>query len=52
MNRIFLVKEPKDCEPINSYCDSLDRKDIDYEVTYDDECSESNNFGIVVLISW
>ena len=36
-SRIFLVKEPSDCEPINALCEKLDKTKEDYEISYDDE---------------
>lgn len=30
-SRIFLVKEPSDCEPINALCEKLDKTKEDYE---------------------
>ena len=29
-SRIFLVKEPSDCEPINALCEKLDKTREDY----------------------
>lgn len=51
-SRIFLVKEPTDCEPINALCEKLDKTREDYEISYDDETSEYNCYGYVVQVDW
>lgn len=51
-SRIFLVKEPNDCEVINKLCEKLDNKGVDYEIEYDDELSDNNCFGYTVVVDW
>ena len=51
-SRIFLVKEPSDCEPINALCEKLDKTKEHYEISYDDEKSEYNCYGYVVKVDW
>ena len=51
-SRIFLVKEPSDCEPINALCEKLDKTREDYEISSDDETSEYNCYGDVVQVDW
>lgn len=51
-SRIFLVKEPSDCKPINDLCEKLDNVHVEYEITYDDEVSEHNCYGYVVQVDW
>ena len=51
-SRIFLVKEPSDCEPINALFEKLDKTKEDYEISYDDETSEHNCYGYVVQVDW
>lgn len=52
MQRIFLVKEPSDCEQINKLCEMLDKTHEDYDINYDDEVSDTNSFGIIVEVTW
>ena len=33
-SRIFLVKEPSDCEPINALCEKLVRTKENYKIFY------------------
>lgn len=50
--RIFLVKEPDDCNRINELCEKLDKQGEEYEIEYDDSLCEANCFGYVVTVEW
>lgn len=50
--RIFLVTKPEDCENINKLCEKLDNKGTEYEIDYDDEMSDTNCFGYLVMVGW
>lgn len=49
MTRLFLIKEPKDCLVVNEFLETLERKDIEYEVDYD---FEEGMPGILASIEW
>ena len=49
MTRLFLIKEPEDCQIVNAFLENLERDDIEYEVDYD--CEEGMP-GILVTIEW
>ena len=51
-SRIFLVKEPSDCEPINALCEKLDKQGEEYEIEYDDSLCEANCFGYIITVEW
>lgn len=52
MQRIFLVREPSDCDQINKLCEMLDKTKEDYDIEYDDNVSDTNNWGYVVKVIW
>lgn len=49
MIRLFLIKEPQDCLTINETLETLERKDIEYEVDYDFKEGMSS---ILVSVEW
>ena len=49
MTRLFLIKEPEDCQIVNAFLENLERDDIEYEVDYD---FEEGMPGILVIIEW
>lgn len=49
MTRLFLIKEPEDCQIINAFLENLERDDIEYEVDYD---FEEGMPGVLVTIEW
>lgn len=49
MTRLFLIKEPEDCQIVNAFLENLERDDIEYEVDYD---FEEDMPGILVTIEW
>ena len=49
MTRLFLLKEPEDCQIVNAFLENLERDDIEYEVDYD---FEEGMPGILVTIEW
>ncbi len=49
MTRLFLIKEPEDCQIVNAFLENLERDDIEYEVDYD---FEEGMPGILVTIEW
>ena len=51
-SRIFLVTKPEDCENINKLCEKLDNKGTKYVIDYDDEMSDTNCFGYLVMVDW
>lgn len=49
MTRLFLIKEPEDCQIVNAFLENLERNDIEYEVDYD---FEEGMPGVLVTIEW
>lgn len=49
MTRLFLIKEPEDCQIVNAFLENLERDNIEYEVDYD---FEEGMPGILVTIEW
>ena len=49
MTRLFLIKEPEDCQIVNAFLENLERDNIEYEVDYDFEEGMS---GVLVTIEW
>lgn len=49
MARLFLIKEPEDCQIVNAFLENLERDDIEYEVDYD---FEEGMPGVLVTIEW
>ena len=49
MKRLFLIKEPEDCQIVNAFLENLERDDIEYEVDYD---FEEGMPGVLVTIEW
>lgn len=49
MTRLFLIKEPEDCQIVNAFLENLERDDIEYEVDYD---FEEGMPGVLVTIEW
>ena len=49
MTRLFLIKEPEDCQIVNAFLENLERDDIEYEVDYD---FEEGMLGVLVTIEW
>lgn len=49
MTRLFLIKEPEDCQIVNAFLENLERDDIEYEVDYD---FEEGMPGILVTVEW
>lgn len=49
MTRLFLIKEPEDCQIINAFLENLERDNIEYEVDYD---FEEGMPGVLVTIEW
>ena len=49
MTRLFLIKEPEDCQVVNAFLENLERDDIEYEVDYD---FEEGVPGVLVTIEW
>ena len=49
MTRLFLIKEPEDCQIVNAFLENLERDDIEYEGDYDFEESMP---GVLVTIEW
>ena len=49
MTRLFLIKEPEDCQIVDAFLENLERDDIEYEVDYD---FEEGMPGILVTIEW
>lgn len=49
MTRLFLIKEPEDCQIVNAFLESLEHNDIEYEVDYD---FEEGMPGILVTVEW
>ena len=49
MTRLFLIKEPEDCQIVNAFLENLERDDIKYEVDYD---FEEGMPGVLVTIEW
>ena len=49
MTRLFLIKEPEDCQIVNAFLENLERDNIEYEVDYD---FEEGMPGVLVTIEW
>lgn len=49
MTRLFLIKEPEDCQIVNAFLENLERDDIEYEVDYD---FKEGMPGVLVTIEW
>ena len=49
MTRLFLIKEPEDCQIVNAFLENLERDDIEYEVDYN---FEEGMPGVLVTIEW
>lgn len=49
MTRLFLIKEPEDCQIVNAFLENLERNNIEYEVDYD---FEEGMPGVLVTIEW
>ena len=49
MTRLFLIKEPEDCQIVNAFLKNLERDNIEYEVDYD---FEEGMPGVLVTIEW
>ena len=49
MTRLFLIKEPEDCQIVNTFLENLERDDIEYEVDYD---FEEGMPGVLVTSEW
>lgn len=49
MTRLFLIKEPEDCQIVNAFLENLERDNIEYEVDYD---FEEGMPGLLVTIEW
>lgn len=49
MTRLFLIKEPEDCQIVNAFLENLERDNIEYEVDYD---FEEGIPGVLVTIEW
>lgn len=49
MTRLFLIKEPEDCQIVNAFLENLERDNIEYEVDYD---FEKGMPGVLVTIEW
>ena len=51
-SRILLVTKLEDCQIVNNFCEKLDNKGTEYEIDYDDEMSDTNCFGYLVMMDW
>lgn len=49
MTRLFLIKEPEDCQIVNAFLENLECDNIEYEVDYD---FEEGMPGVLVTIEW
>ena len=49
MTRLFLIKEPEDCQIVNAFLENLERDNIEYEVDYD---FEEGMPSVLVTIEW
>lgn len=49
MTRLFLVKEPEDCQIVNAFLENLEHDNIEYEADYD---FKEGMPGILVTVEW